>query len=555
MSTLSYTTINPLWSYNKPSLKNNLRPYFKDEDIINIIVTTPDGEEYVSFRQENWSEGEIITKTQSIKKNGNIIGKIRVDFTSYHLNQDLKKIVAGIRLRGITTLTIVAIIIITIVILIANNLTKPIINLSKNISNFTLGEQATVDAEDTGIKEIENIKNSFSTMAEEINASYEQLEAYNQEITAMNEELSDAVKETKDLNKRFDKMIDLISNLVVASQKEDNEFLSNLLHAAVTILPEVDYGTVYIYEAGKVKFIDSVGHDLKKLQELNITADEFYNSEQGLEIINLEEKELIDEASINQDVFEKFYSVLKPVRETIHFDLTVNRGKKAGISIDIAADKKKSFSSDSVMLFNAFHNITTSFFKLEEYNRLQDEFTKELISSIVKVLEVYDEYTSGHSESVAKTAEKIAKEMDLTAKQIKDSYWAGMVHDIGKLLVPLDILNKKGQLTDEEYETIKNHPEWGYEALCKSDTLNHIADYVLLHHEKWNGNGYPEGLSGNDIPLVSQILTVADAWDAMTSNRSYRDPMPKEKALQEIKDNKGTQFSPRVVEAFLKIID
>ncbi|MFO7819387.1 MAG: HD-GYP domain-containing protein [Halanaerobacter sp.] len=554
MSTLAVTTTNPLWSYNKSTLKNNLRRYFKDEDIINITVTTADGEEYLSYKSD-WDLGKIITKSQDIKRDDRVIGKIQVDFTPYYLNQDLNKMISGIRRRVIGTLTFIFIGIITVIILITKNVTEPLINLSQQMSNFSLGERVDANNEDTGIEEIEEIKHSYFNMAEEINASYEQLEAYNQEITAMNEELSEAVKETKELNQRFDKMIDLISNLVLASQKEDNEFLSNLLHAAVATLPEVDTGTVYKYEAGAVKFVDAIGHDLDKLQQLDIPADRFYNNEQDIEIINMEEMEMIDDQFIDRDIFTSFYDVLEPVRETIHFDLTINGTKKAGISIDIAADKEKSFSSDSIVLFTTFHNIATSFFKLEEYNNLQNQFTKELISSIVKVLEVYDEYTSGHSENVAEMAEEIAQEMDLSSKQVKDSYWAGMVHDIGKLLVPLEILNKEERLTDEEYETIKNHPQWGYKALRKSETLNHIADYVLFHHERWDGGGYPEGMAEDDIPLVAQILTVADAWDAMTSTRSYRDPLTKEKALQEIKENKGTQFSPQVVDAFLKIIN
>ena len=554
MSILSVTTANPLWSYNKSTLQNNLKPYFKDRDIINITVTTAEGDEYLSYKKD-WDLGKIITKSKDIKRDGRVIGTVQVDFTPYYLNQNLKNIVSGIRLRVIGSLTLVTIIIIALIVLITNNLTEPIINLSKKMSNFTLGERVDAENEDTGIKEIEDIKNSYFSMAEEINASYEQLEAYNQEVTAMNEELSEAITETKELNERFDKMIDLISNLVLASQKEDNEFLSNLLHAAVVTLPEVDTGTVYKYEAGQVNFVDAIGHDLDKLQQLDIPADSFYNNEQDIEIINMDDMEIIDDQFIDKDIFADFYDVLEPVRETIHFDLTVNGAKKAGISVDIAADKEKSFSSDSIVLFTTFHNISTSFFKLEEYNNLQNQFTKELIASIVKVLEVYDEYTSGHSENVAKMAEAIAQEMDLSSKEIKDTYWAGMVHDIGKLLVPLDILNKKERLTDEEYKIIKNHPQWGYEALCKSETLSQIADYVLFHHERWDGGGYPDGIAEDDIPLVAQILTVADAWDAMTSTRSYREPLPQKEALQEIKDNRGSQFSPQVVDAFLKIIN
>jgi PAS domain S-box-containing protein len=137
---------------------------------------------------------------------------------------------------------------------------------------------------------------------------------------------------------------------------------------------------------------------------------------------------------------------------------------------------------------------------------------------------------------------------------VVDTYWAGMVHDIGKLLVPVNILNKKGRLSEEEYQLIKKHPVWGSQALADSAVLKHISKYILYHHERWDGRGYPEGIKSDEIPLVSQIIAVADAWDAMRSERSYRNPLTKKEALAEIKNNKGIQFSPEVADKFLKIV-
>jgi len=170
-------------------------------------------------------------------------------------------------------------------------------------------------------------------------------------------------------------------------------------------------------------------------------------------------------------------------------------------------------------------------------------------------MEMYDLYTKGNSENVAEIASAIAKEMNLSKKTIKNTYWSGLVHDIGKLLIPIKILNKKDKLTDKEFELIKEHPVLGSRALESSNSLKPIARYVKSHHERWDGRGYPEGLKENEIPLISQILSVADAWDAMLSRRSYRDSMSFEYALKEIKRNKGTQFSPKVVDAFIKIIE
>ena len=145
--------------------------------------------------------------------------------------------------------------------------------------------------------------------------------------------------------------------------------------------------------------------------------------------------------------------------------------------------------------------------------------------------------------------------MELKKSDINNVYWAGMVHDIGKTLIPEHILNKDGKLSEEEYEEIKLHPVWGYQTLSNSSKLKNIADYVLYHHEKWDGNGYPEGLAGKDIPLISRILSIADAWDAMRSDRSYREALSKEEAINELKKNKSIQFDRRIVNVFMNNLE
>ncbi len=183
----------------------------------------------------------------------------------------------------------------------------------------------------------------------------------------------------------------------------------------------------------------------------------------------------------------------------------------------------------------------------------EEEKIEEIIFSITKLLGIYTPYTNGHSENVAVISQKIAFEMSLSNEDVKDSYWSGMVHDLGKLLVPIEILNKKGPLEESEYEKIKSHPSWGYEVLCQSESLSSIAKYVLHHHERWDGKGYPTGLKGDEIPLISQILAVADAWDAMTSERPYRAAMSENDAMSEMRKNRGIQFSPAVVDAFIRL--
>jgi PAS domain S-box-containing protein len=224
------------------------------------------------------------------------------------------------------------------------------------------------------------------------------------------------------------------------------------------------------------------------------------------------------------------------------------------MGLDIKKNSSKEFTDTTKKILKSFSTLASSFFAFKKFDDLQTNFTKELLTSIIKIMEMYDLYTKGHSENVARLASAIAKEMNLSKQTIKNTYWAGLVHDIGKLLIPLNILNKQEKLTEQEFELIKKHPVWGSKALNSSKILKPIAKYLLYHHERWDGKGYPEGLRANEIPLISQILGVADAWDAMLSKRSYRSSLSFEQALDQIKTNKGSQFSPQVVDSFIKII-
>ncbi|MFW6022286.1 MAG: HD-GYP domain-containing protein [Halanaerobiaceae bacterium] len=191
--------------------------------------------------------------------------------------------------------------------------------------------------------------------------------------------------------------------------------------------------------------------------------------------------------------------------------------------------------------------------KLLKSNKEIKELQEEVIISLTKILEFHDQYTGGHSKKVADLTRAISIKMGLEDQEIERSYWAGIVHDIGKILVPDKILNKNSKLTDEEYEIIKKHCYWGYQTLLQSKKLSDIAKYVLYHHERWDGNGYPDGLKGNEIPLISQIICLADSWDAMTSDRSYRRALTEDEAMNEVINNRGKQFSPEIVDEFLNL--
>lgn len=163
---------------------------------------------------------------------------------------------------------------------------------------------------------------------------------------------------------------------------------------------------------------------------------------------------------------------------------------------------------------------------------VKSHFEIEGLEAVVQILSHKDEYTAEHSKSVANLSVQIAKKMGLPRKEVRDLFKAGHLHDIGKIGVPERIINKKGKLTAEEYVVIQKHPEIGYEIVSQFPNLKEIALIVRSHHEMLDGSGYPQGLKENEIPLTTQILSVADVYDALTSDRPYRKGNTMERAFE-----------------------
>lgn len=192
---------------------------------------------------------------------------------------------------------------------------------------------------------------------------------------------------------------------------------------------------------------------------------------------------------------------------------------------------------------------------LSNKSLLQDlrELFFTTIKSISSALDAKDAYTHGHSHRVTLYSLMISKELNLDNILLEEIETAGLLHDIGKIGVPEQILCKPGKLTNEEFELIKLHPEQAQKILNGIKRLKNVSHWLISHHEKWNGKGYPKGLKEKEIPLPSRIIAIADTYDAMTSNRSYRQGLPHEAAVEEIKFCSGSQFDPELVTVFLKI--
>ena len=193
--------------------------------------------------------------------------------------------------------------------------------------------------------------------------------------------------------------------------------------------------------------------------------------------------------------------------------------------------------------------------KEQESKERLDRMNTNIIRALAHTIDAKDRYTSGHSQRVADYSLAIAKRMGKSEEEQKIIYYAGLLHDVGKIRVPEEVINKPGKLTEEEFDQIKVHPISGYHILKDIHDDARIAYGAKYHHERYNGKGYPNGLEGENIPEIARIIGVADAYDAMASNRSYRNALPQKVVRSEIEKGRGQQFDEKIADIMLQMID
>lgn len=303
---------------------------------------------------------------------------------------------------------------------------------------------------------------------------------------------------------------------------------------------------------------------LKYLKKLFKDVDGAYNGEEGLHMYQshaydivltdikmpkldgLKMTEAIKKINPNQDIV-----ILSAHTEQSYFLSAIHLGVSDYIIKPIDYEQMNAVLykvTNKIKIFKEYLKYHEDLEKLvvEKTKLLADNYEHTLIA-MVEMIEQRDSYTGGHSERVAGYSKAIAQEMGLPEDECELIYRAGMLHDIGKVTTPDTILLKPGKLSEREYVLIKEHVGASYELLSKIPMYSTIADVVLSHHEKYDGSGYPNGLKGDEIPLLSKIMIIADSFDAMTTNRIYKARKSIKDAVKEINDFSGIQFDPAIV--------
>ena len=366
-------------------------------------------------------------------------------------------------------------------------------------------------------KELQNVLSIAEMQKKELNKSYQRADLY--------------------LN-RFTKISDLLGNLISVSSNE-RSFLESIINALKFLLPGMD---IYCVAFGCFEKGFALVYDRDTLREIPMGKHDFLFAKEGL--------------YRDSEVPNEITALLKTKLSEAYIAPIADKEVNNCYLLVATADKnQRRLTKEEISILRTIVGITKIFAKMTRHERSTRDFHRKLIMTLLKILEYHEPCTKGHSERVADYSVRIAKRLGLSDETVEKIYWSALMHDIGKVAVSKEILNKKQRLSEEDYEKIKQHPVVASELLEGYAGLTEYAKIIRHHHERWDGKGYPDGLKGEEIPLESRIMAVADAFDAMTSDRPYRKALSVEVAKDQLIRGSKTQFDDRLVRIMISIIE
>ncbi len=330
------------------------------------------------------------------------------------------------------------------------------------------------------------------------------------------------------------------------------DFLSKMFKIANDIFYKFNKASCYIKKSDYLVYIDAIGYDIEFLNKLQFQSKYFRWAMDVPEIIT-DCKNI--EVLRNSKGEKEYQDKCEKIKESLRFSVFIGEEYVAGMSFDIMEYSSESFNETDIEAFGAFQKLVNSYYYVATLYSENNKLKTDLILSLVRTLELYDSYTGGHSEEVAYLSSILCKRMNISDELSNIIYYAAIVHDIGKIGVSTEILNKKDILSVEERELVNQHSTFGYSILSKSEGLKDIALIVKHHHERWDGNGYPDGLKGKETPFSSSLLAVCDAVSAMAKDRVYSKAKSVDEIILDLKKQKGKQFCPKIADEMINYIE
>ncbi len=363
--------------------------------------------------------------------------------------------------------------------------------------------------------------------------------------------------ELNQMNRQLQKTLDYVHKFFSLSKKiitncQDHELYAKDTFDLTNMLFEnADASFAYFDNSGKIDMLASKNYPIKQIPLLyELHNSDLFKSRDVFYIRNIEKRlKMLYE---NVTVLNKYQYLKDGKRVYVVFRFSID--KHLIVGLDYYKEARK-FDTNIVQKIQDFTGLLNKLFLKQQVAKQNRMLKDDIIRAFVRTLDLYDRYTKGHSEDVAMISYEIAKRINDDDNFHNAVYWAGLLHDIGKLGVSYDILNKDGRLTDDEYAHIKEHVNFSYNVLLDNEDLKDIAVMVRDHHERIDGKGYPRGVKDPEISLGGKIIAVADAVATMATDRPYRKRVMPKKIAQELKEHSGTQFSKDIVDIMDSLLE